>query len=312
MTGLDSTTGTVLTIEDVARAQFDGVPLAVFGSPIAHSISPQMHNAALAQMAAADPRYAHWHYHRVEVPPARLGEALTLCAEKGFRGINLTLPHKVQVLDHIEAVDPQARALGAVNTLRLENGHYHGWNSDGYGFESAVREELGVVLPGAHVVLLGAGGAARAIGAQCLLSRCASLHIGNRSAERLTELLDLLRPLDTRGVLHGFDLAAPLPVSLAPDALIVNATSLGLHPGDPAPIALDAFTPAAAVYDTTYGSHRSLLLRNALKRGLRSANGLSMLVWQGVRSLEIWTGAHVPVKAMRTGAEEALLLRNAR
>lgn len=300
----------VLSIEDVHATDFPGTPLTVFGSPIRHSVSPQMHNRALAAMTRADSRFANWRYHRVEVPPERLPEALGLCARKGFRGINLTLPHKVDALRHIARVDPSAQAFGAVNTLRLDDdGLYTGFNTDGYGFEAAVREELGIALPGRHVILLGAGGAARAIAAQCLASRCASLHIGNRTADRLDALLALLKPFDNAHRLRGFDLASPDYDALPPDALIVNATTLGLKPEDPAPLDLGLFPPEAAVYDTTYGSHRSRLQRDAFDRGLRSANGLSMLVWQGARSLEIWTGASVPASEMRMGAEEALLLR---
>ncbi len=300
----------VLQVSEIGRLGFEGTPLAVFGWPVRHSISPQMHNAALAEMARSEPRFASWRYHRVEVPPGALPAALAACSARGFAGLNLTLPHKVDALAHIADVDPVARQMGAVNTLKLVDGRYHGFNTDGEGFERAVREELGAELAGRAVVLLGAGGAARAIAVRCLLSGCASLHIGNRGRERLDALVELLRPIAAGRPLRGFELGGSA-MELPRDALLVNATSLGLKDCDAPPIPLDRFGPGAAVYDTTYGTHESRLLAEARARGMRCANGLSMLVWQGARALEIWTGAAVPATTMRKGAEAALLLRDA-
>jgi shikimate dehydrogenase len=220
--------------------------------------------------------------------------------------VNLTIPHKVRALSLVGHVEPEAAEMGAVNTLLWTGTEWIGHNTDGYGFESAVREELGLSLAGRHVVLLGAGGAARAIAARCLRSGCASIWIGNRGTDRLRDLLGLLAPLDGRGLLHGFDLTTPPFDTLPADALVVNATSLGLKADDPVPVDVRRLRGQPSVYDTTYGRHRSRLVLDAEQCGLRVATGLSMLVWQGVRSLEIWTKHAIPVNAMRQGAIAAL------
>ncbi|MFA5256696.1 MAG: shikimate dehydrogenase, partial [Opitutales bacterium] len=283
--------GATLTMDEVRRADFSGItPLAVLGWPIRHSVSPQMHNAALAVMAKDDPRFDSWRYYRVEVPPDQLEEALTLLAAKGFRGLNLTIPHKVEALRYAAKVHPMAMLSGAVNTLKLQDGVWTGFNTDGTGLELAVRgEPLNDLLHDRDVVMLGAGGAARAIGAICLMSHCRSLWIGNRSADRLAELVDKLRHVDKDGRMRSFDLTQAATAGLPKDALIINATSLGLKSTDPSPIHLSIFTDKAAVFDTTYGRHASALLMEAATRHIRASNGLPMLVWQGAAALRIWT-----------------------
>ncbi len=308
--------GATLTLEQLRGADFSGiVPLAVLGWPIRHSVSPQMHNAALAELARRDKRFGSWRYYRVEAEPERLGEALDLLALKGFAGVNLTIPHKVLALNHatIREGDGIGHAAGALNTLWRQNGRWTGTNTDGRGLLLGVRERpLFAELRGADVVLLGAGGAARAIAATCLFSGCKSLYIGNRSRERLGELLDLLRVQDEAGLMRGFDLASPATAGLPGSALIINATSLGLKAEDAAPIDLAMFETGTKVFDTTYGRHRSALLRQADALGFPASAGLPMLVHQGAQALAIWTGYEdggLPPEAlarMYAAAREAL------
>lgn len=295
----------VFTLEDLDNWEFNGTSLAVIGSPIRHSLSPQMHNRALGEMAQGDARFNDWRYFRFEVPPERLEKALDKFANAKFLGLNLTIPHKVDALRYISSAEADAQLLGAVNTLKLGLTGYHGHNTDGYGIERALREELGIGLQGSKVILMGAGGASRAIAVQCLTQGCSELWIGNRSRARLDELLDVLKQLDASARIHPFDLTNP-PANVPRDAVIINATSLGLKPEDPAPMALTNFHPPAAVYDTTYGRHRNALAHAAGAMGLPYANGLSMLIWQGARALEIWSAASVPAEAMRVGALNAL------
>ncbi len=281
-----------------------GTALAVLGHPVEHSLSPAMHNAALAALAERDPRFRSWRYFRFSVPAEQLPQALPRLLEKGLAGLNLTIPHKVQAVSLVHEISPQARLLGAVNTLVAQPTGWSGHNTDGYGIEKALAEELNVGWKNREVVLLGAGGAARAIAAQALQNGVAALWIGNRDQDRLAGLLALLQPLAGSIPLHPFSLhqIPPLPA----DALIINATSLGLHPDDPAPLPLAQFSSDAVVYDTTYGRHESQLCQKAKARGMRAANGLSMLVWQGARALELWTGLPVPTSVMRQAAETAL------
>jgi len=295
----------VLTLDHLARWSHEGTALAVLGHPIKHSVSPAMHNAALAAMARSEKDYLTWKYFRFDVPPADLPQALVRLHAAGFHGLNLTVPHKVLAFSLVKEIDPAAVAVGAVNTLRRTADGWRGFNTDGYGLAAALREKLGVSLAGMPVILLGAGGAARGAAVECLQQGCASLWIANRTQANLEALLAAVRPLAGRTPLHGFDptqRAVPLPAG----ALVINATSAGLKASEPAPIDLRQLPPGAKVYDMIYNPPQTALLRDAAALGLPHANGLSMLVHQGARALEIWTGASVPVAAMQTAATAAL------
>jgi shikimate dehydrogenase len=279
----------VLSLRDLECWSRAGTSLAVLGHPIKHSISPQMHNAALAELARTDASFRDWRYFRFEIHPDDLPRALEQLHAKKFRGVNLTVPHKVIAFDRVAEVDAAARPVGAVNTLRWSSSGWQGFNTDGYGLASAVRETLGRELAGAHLLLLGAGGAARGAAVECLQRRCASLWIANRTRENLDALLAQLGPL-ARGIsVRGFAPDAP-PPDLPAGTLVINATSAGLRAGDPAPIELAALPRPAAVYDMIYNPPQTPLLRGAAALGLPHANGLAMLVHQGAKALEIWSG----------------------
>ncbi|MET0263897.1 MAG: shikimate dehydrogenase [Rariglobus sp.] len=301
----------IYTLADLDTWSFAGTALAVLGHPIKHSISPPMHNAALAQMTPGDPRFATWKYVRFDIAPEDLPVALEKLHARGFLGLNLTVPHKIIAFDRVTALDPAARPIGAVNTLRRTSAGWHGYNTDGYGLATAIREDLGRELAGAHVIFLGAGGAARGAAVECLQRGCASLWIANRTRANLDALLDQLRPLAGTIPLHGFDPAQP-PATLPAGALVINATSAGLKPTDPLPIDLAALSTQArpaGVYDMIYNPPETPLLAQARALGLPAANGLSMLIHQGVRALEIWSEAAVPVEAMRTAVKAAMAAR---
>jgi len=280
----------VLTLRDLVSWSFSGTALAVLGHPIRHSVSPPMHNAALATLARADAALATWKYFRFDIPPADLPAALQRFHAKKFHGLNLTVPHKVIAFGQVADVDAAAGPLGAVNTLRWAPGGWRGFNTDGYGLASAVRETLGRELAGAPVILLGAGGAARGAAVECLTRGCASLWIANRTPENLDALLALLTPMAGQIPLRGFSSAAP-PADLPSGALVINATSAGLRADDPAPVDLTALPNVAGVFDMIYNPPQTRLLRQADFLGLPHANGLSMLAHQGAKSLEIWSGA---------------------
>ncbi|HYC71522.1 MAG TPA: shikimate dehydrogenase [Opitutaceae bacterium] len=295
----------VLTLEDLASWSFRGTPLAVLGHPIAHSLSPPMHNAALAAMAVTRPEFSSWKYFRFDVPPDRLAEALGRLHAADFQGVNLTVPHKVLACGLVADVDPAAAPIGALNTLRRTPAGWRGFNTDGHGLATALQHELGVGLRGASVVLLGAGGAARGAAVECLARGCAALWIGNRTRSNLDALLAVLAPLAGPIPIRGFDPARP-PPDLPADAVVVNATSAGLKPDEPAPIALRRLPAGISVFDMIYNPPQTALLRDAAALGLRHANGLAMLVHQGVRALELWTGATVPADVMARAARAAL------
>ena len=206
---------------------------------------------------------------------------------------------------YVTTDDAFVRAAGAANTLSHAQAGWNGANTDGYGLAMALREQLGVQLAGAQVILLGAGGASRGAAVECLHSKCAALWIGNRTPDTLTALLGELRPLAGRAALQGFDLAKP-PATLPANAIVINATSLGLQSTDPSPIDLEKIPRPTAVYDMIYRPPQTALLRQAATLHIPHANGLSMLIHQGARSLEIWTGSKVPVSVMQAAAAAAL------
>lgn len=289
------------TLADLEQWSFDGVALTVVGRPVAHSLSPVIHHAALAEMAKVNPEFSRWRYFKFDIAPEDLPRALALFHAKKFRGLNLTVPHKALAIDHLVSADAFVKAAGAANTLIAGEAGWNGANTDNHGLSAALKQDLGITLTGTNVILLGAGGAARAAAVECLRQRCATLWIGNRTRATLDALLADFSTLADGTTVRGFDLANP-PADLPPSALVLNATSLGLKPDDPAPLDLTQIPRPVAVYDMIYRPPVTALLRDAAALGLPTANGLSMLVHQGARSLELWTGAPVPVDVMQTAA----------
>jgi shikimate dehydrogenase len=279
----------VHTLADLVRWPHAGTSIAVLGHPIAHSLSPLMHNAALAALARDHARFRDWRYVRFDVPPADLPQALDLLHAKKFHGLNLTIPHKILAFERVAQIEPAALRVGAVNTLVWTERGWRGHNTDGYGLATAVRETLGRSLAGTHIVLLGAGGAARGAAVECLQQRCASLWIGNRTRTNLDALLAVLAPLAGKISLRDFLSATP-SAAVPGGALVINATSAGLHASDAPPVDLRKLPRPASVYDMIYNPPETPLLAQARALGLPRANGLAMLVHQGAKSLEIWTG----------------------
>jgi shikimate dehydrogenase len=264
-----------------------------------------MHNAAIAKMRQADSRFNDWAYYRFDIAPEDFAAAIPLFLKNNFLGLNLTIPHKVQAMDLIHGVSPDGERMGAVNTLVWGERGYDGFNTDGYGLKNALKADLGVSLQGATVILLGSGGAARAAAVQCILDGCAKLYIGNRSVERLDQLMSVVQAMPGGDRAEAFALAEP-PTDLPESGILVNATSLGLKAADPSPFDIVKLPKAWVVYDMIYNPDATRLLQEARAHGLRAANGLSMLVHQGVRSLEIWSHAEVDAHTMMRAACHAL------
>lgn len=295
------------TLDDLGKLQFPGTPLAVIGHPIQHSVSPAMHNAAIAKMREADSRFNDWAYYRFDIAPEDFAEAVPLFYKNNFLGLNLTIPHKVQAMDLIYGVSPDAERMGAVNTLVWGEHGYDGFNTDGYGLKNALQADLGVALKGATVILLGSGGAARAAAVQCMLDGCAKLYIGNRSVERLEQVMTVVKAMPGGERAEAFALAES-PADLPEQGVLINATSLGLKAADPAPFDVSSLPQSWAVYDMIYNPDATQMLQEARAQSLRAANGLSMLVHQGVRSLEFWSHAPVDAHTMMRAACRALKL----
>lgn len=277
------------------------VRLAIFGDPVAHSLSAQMQNAAL-EKCGLDVRYGLF-----EIKPDELSAALALLPELNLIGVNLTVPHKIAAFALMDEVDESARQIGAVNTVKIEDGKLHGFNTDGKGFSRAIREEFSVDLRDLRVLLLGAGGAARAIALECAKENCERLVLANRDFEKAKVLAEELRPFFAEARVLG-----PVPrlqailwdepafrFQIANVDLVVNATPLGLHHADAAPISARLLAPHLMVYDTVYSSGQTALISAAVEAGARAANGISMLLHQGALAFEIWFDRSAPLDAMR-------------
>ena len=277
----------VYTLDDLKDWDKSKVSLAVLGHPVQHSISPEMHNAALEALMKEHKQFSDWKYYKFDVPAEHLREALPKFRKAGFKGLNLTVPHKIDAVDYVDEVDPESLPLGAVNTLHAKGKGYYGYNTDGFGLLKSLTASFpglgSTPFLGRKVVLLGAGGAARSAAMEAIRSECNMLYIGNRDQTRRTILLE---KLDSQRA-HGFDIANP-PSEIYESAIIINATSLGLNVEDPSPIQLDQFAATTYVYDMIYNQPETALKKSARECGLPYTGGLGMLVWQGARALAIW------------------------
>lgn len=277
------------------------VRLGVLGDPVAHSLSPQMQNAAL-EHAKIDMHYARFH-----ILPDELREAFNRLRDFEFVGFNLTLPHKIAAPALMDRIDDDAKQIGAINVVKISGGKTYGFNTDGRGFARAIREEFSVDLRDLRVMILGAGGASRAIALECAKSRCERLVIANGTLAKGEGLVKKLR-----NFFEGPKVFGPVPrlqaipweeaafqFQIANIDLIVNATPVGLNRGDPSPISSRLLAPHLMVYDTIYSGNKTPLVSAAVEAGARAANGLSMLLHQGALAFEIWFERPAPIEAMR-------------
>lgn len=273
--------------------------LGVIGDPVAHSLSPAMHNLAL-EAAGLNWRYLPFHIKAEDLPQAVRG-----LAAAGVVGFNATIPHKEALVPLMHSLDETAQLIGAVNTVSMdESGRMTGYNTDGYGFIAALAENGVPAVAGMRVVVLGAGGASRAVLVALLQGGVKELVVANRTVSRAEAVLAPLKarfPGTTcRVVPLGME---DLP--LAGCDLLVNTTSIGLYGvGAEDPFAMEHLVAAlgdhAAVMDAVYAPGGTALIRAAKERGLKYADGLAMLIHQGARAYTHWTGRDMPIDRVRT------------
>jgi shikimate dehydrogenase len=291
----------VHTIADLRAWPETNTPtrLAVLGDPVAHSASPPMHNAALTALGIAA------EYVRLHIRPEELAETFSLLPRRGFIGVNCTIPHKPQALQLVQQVDDTARRAGGVNTVVVgSDGKLTGHSTDGAGFSRAVKECFALSLRDVSVAVLGAGGGAgRAIAMQCAFEGTSRLVLVNRTLDKIGPLAEeiAIEYPGTKVATASFDSTK----ALAGCDLVVNCTSLGMKAGDPSPVPAEHLASGQVLYDTIYTASRTPLMLAGDEIGARSANGLPMLLHQGVLSFEIWFHREPPVEAMR--AELTLL-----
>lgn len=266
----------------------------LIGDPVAQSLSPVMHGAAFAALGL-DAIYESWH-----TPVEDLESRVTSIRGSGILGANVTVPHKQAVMTLCDEIAPVAAAIGAVNTLIPVDGRLRGENTDAYGFVQALGELPSKPEPRVALVL-GAGGAARAVSVALGSVGVNAIRIANRTHARASALAAALTGNGMTGI--GTIDWDRLETGIADVDLLVNATSIGWH-GDESPIAaelLDKLPAGASVFDLTY--RETALIRLARARDLAAADGLAMLVHQGARSFELWTGQAAPVDVMRRAVE---------
>ena len=267
----------------------------VIGDPIEHTMSPAMQNAAFEEMGL------NYLYVPFRVKEEGLGKAIDGMRALNMRGLNVTIPHKVSVIQFLDELDPLAEKIGAVNTIVNDEGVLRGYNTDATGFLQALLEK-DIEPGGKNVVVLGAGGASRAI-SFILAERGSNLVILNRLLELdwAEELAGRISEIFTKEVealeLNEGNLAGALEKA----DILVNATSVGMTPDiDQTLVTSDLLRPGLIVYDIVYNPVRTRLLREAEKAGAETISGLDMLVGQGASAFELWIGMKAPVEVMKT------------
>ncbi|MBN1153066.1 MAG: shikimate dehydrogenase [Dehalococcoidia bacterium] len=265
----------------------------IVGDPVAHTLSPAMQNAAF-EHAGLDYVYVPW-----RLPRGRAASCVEAVRTLGIRGLNVTVPHKVDILRYLDVVDDRATRIGAVNTIVNQAGRLSGYNTDAEGFLQGLRAG-GIDVRGMQVVVMGAGGAARAV-VFSLVDGGAQVTILNRDPGRAAELARDVCGGQPPTIGHGLLTADVLEQHLKAAALLVNTTSVGMHPMEgesPCPLAL--LRRDLAVCDIVYNPRETLLLRGARDLGAVTVDGVEMLVQQGARAFELWTGVKAPVDVMRS------------
>ena len=274
----------------------------IFGYPIGHSISPAMHNAAFSS-AGIDAMYEAW-----QTPPDELPAGVATLRNENYLGANVTVPHKQAVMEHLDEIDDLAARIGAVNTIVNQDGRLLGSNTDALGFINSLQSEAGLSAAGLNVVLVGAGGAARAAAYALADAQAATLAIANRTVERAESLSDELGRTGIETAAFGLADADFLSACERAD-LIVNSTSVGMLHGPAegqSPIPAEVIRLGCVVYDMVYNPPNTPLLIAAEKAGAKAVGGLPMLVYQGAAAWTRWTGRDAPVEVMFDAAKDAL------
>ena len=268
--------------------------VGVIGDPVEHSRSPQMHNAAFAK-AGLDYVYVPFH-----VRPNDLAAAIAGFKAINVVGINVTLPHKQAVISHLTSISREAELIGAVNTLTFSDEGIHGDNTDAPGVLRALEENENMSVPvGENVVVLGAGGAARAVVVALALAGVASVTIANRTVERAVALAEEMGQ-KTGISMRGLGLAdAQLSVAVRESMLLINTATVSMDTTHPLLISADWLQPNTIVYDIVYTPPVTPLMRAAAVRGCETLGGIGMLVHQGAIAFEKWTGIAPCTETMR-------------
>ncbi len=271
--------------------------LGIIGYPVGHSLSPAMHNAALQELGIEGS------YIAFETPPEKLLEKISFFKENNFRGFNVTIPHKVDIIKYLDSIDNFAKIVGAVNTVVIdENKKLHGYNTDVSGFVEAIPEKWRKNLTGKKAAVLGSGGAARAILVGLIEMGVKEISILARNQYKSNELKEIINKNFNDIKINCKDLQEN--IDLSDFSIIINTTPLGMKGKyeNKSPLNFESIATLskdALVYDIVYKPQKTKLIEYAEKKGLKTLNGLDMLVLQGARGFELWTGGTPPIETMK-------------
>lgn len=279
--------------------------VCLLGNPLGHSISPATHNRVFAELGL------DYCYLPVEVRPEDLATVFAGLVRMNVAGFNVTIPHKIAIMAHLDELDPLAATIGAVNTICLKDGRTIGYNTDGEGFIRALEEEAKLSVRDKRFFILGCGGAVRAIAMTLAFRGAAKIFICNRT---MTKARDLAEEINTRirpcaeAVEQVFDRQAE---ALAQCDILVNGTSIGMHPrADELPIAAELLASRLVVADIVYNPLMTMLLQTAKAKGCSIVRGLGMLIYQGAAAFKLWTGLEPLVETMADTAYRLMKKRS--
>lgn len=267
----------------------------VIGDPIEHTLSPLMHNAAFEALKL------DYVFLAFKVKPAEVGNAIAGMRALNIRGLNVTMPHKSTIMNFLDRIDLSAKIINSVNTILNKESTLFGFNTDGVGALKALREN-GVEPKGRKVLLLGAGGAARAI-AYTMAKEADELAVLNRTVKQARDLAKLLEKTANKKIVAGSLSPSEIQHNIQDSDILINATSMGMKPkADESPVSPKLLRRNLAVMDIVYNPLETKLAKDAKAAGAQVVSGVEMLIYQGAASFEIWTGKSAPVEVMRKAA----------
>ncbi|MCH7949048.1 MAG: shikimate dehydrogenase [Candidatus Dadabacteria bacterium] len=267
----------------------------IFGHPVKHSLSPDMHNSAFNTLGLNSV------YVAFDIDPESIEEATRAIRVMGIRGINITIPHKQTIIPYLDEVSPDAKLTGAVNTVKNENGKLLGYNTDVGGFLRAIREDLDFSPEGNTLFLIGAGGAARAVLSAFCMNGGAVVYITDIIKDKALELANQFKANFQNITIETVELDNQnlIEQKFNEADILVNASPAGMDGVGSLDIPLTSLNKNAVVYDLVYKPPDTNLLKEAKQLGHKASGGLSMLLYQGAESFEIWTGENAPVEIMK-------------
>ena len=271
----------------------------LLGSPVAHSISPMMHNTSFSALGL------DYVYLCFDINEQTLGDAVKALKTMDVKGFNLTMPNKTKILEYLDELSPAAKCIGAVNTVENKDGKLIGHMTDGEGFVGNLRDH-GIEIKGKKITVAGGGGAATAIQVQCALDGAREISIFNIKDdffERTLETAEKIRKEVPGIVVNVYDIAdtAKMTEEIQSSDIFANATIVGMKPMEKESVVKDtsAFRPGLVVADAVYNPEETRLLREAKEAGCTCLNGKGMLLWQGVAAFRLYTGEEMPVREVK-------------